>query len=141
MSHSETEKRILMTNDSTVQQNDRQRIETRVPQDTMRSILMLTLGLMMAVMLVVPLVGCKNMEGSYRVIEGSWGQAQSGAAIVFDNGHCNLYSPNDTYVFDDNELTVTGLLGGSITFEVTFIEDTVELHDGMTKLVLQRQGR
>jgi len=109
---------------------------------TRRRALMMALALALIGLLALPLAGCGNsIEGNYKVTEGSWGQASPGAAIVFDGGHCNLYSPSDTYSFSDDELTVTGLLGGSFTFKVTFDGDKVELQKGSTLLVLERQGK
>jgi len=82
-----------------------------------------------------------SLEGSYKVLSGTFGQAAPGVAIVFQNGHVNLYSPSDTYAFSNNELTVTGLLGGSITFKVSLDGKNIVLTNGDTKLTLQKQGQ
>jgi len=82
-----------------------------------------------------------SLEGSYKVLEGTYGQAQKGAAIVFSGGHCNLLSPNDTYAFNGSELTITGLLGGGGTFNVTFDGNKVVLSAGSTEIILEKQGQ
>lgn len=95
---------------------------------------------LLMIALALSLSGCggNSIEGKYRVIEGSFGQAQAGTAVVFDGKNCNLYSPQDTYVYGNGDLTVTGLLGGNISFEVDFDGKKVTLTNSDTTLVLER---
>lgn len=100
--------------------------------------------------LALALSACGNssfeIEGNWKATSdsGSWGQVMPGAAVVFDGSYCNVYSPRDTYVFEktDNggyELTVTGLLTGTTTFDVEVLSnDHIQLVTGSTTLDLER---
>lgn len=89
-----------------------------------------------------------EIEGKWKVVgNGSSGQMQKGAVIVFDGENCNVFSPGDTYAFyqDDDgsyRLDVTGLLGGSPSFEVTLEnDDHISLkHGKSTTVELKRVG-
>jgi hypothetical protein len=93
-------------------------------------------------------VGGFDIRGNWKVVGGvGWGQMQQSSAIVFKGGNCNVYSPNDTYVFykenDTYKLDVTGLLGGNTSFDVKVnSSDDIELStdDGVVRAVLKRMG-
>jgi len=99
--------------------------------------------------LVAALAGCSaafNIEGSWQVTQTTgFGQAQQGAIITFNGQNANLYSPQDTYAVQTNngttQLTVTGMLGGTSTFDVTITDNNnITLSAGTTKIVLKRAG-
>ena len=93
--------------------------------------------------LAAPLAACggsNKIEGNYIVVEGSFGQMQPGAAVVFNGSECNVFSPRDTYAFNGSTLTVTGLLGGNITFQVDINGKEVVLNNGSSRVVLERQS-
>lgn len=84
-------------------------------------------------------------------IEGKWQNVGSmsgwmvdrGSVIVFDGSYCSIYSPMDTYTFAKNGnqylLTVSGMIGGVITFDVTIQDnDHITLADDGIVFELQR---
>ena len=87
-----------------------------------------------------------DIQGNWTVTGGpGYGQAQQGAIISFsDDGHCNLYSPYDTYSFSKSgsnyQLSVTGVLGGNDSFDVIVSgNDTIDLRQGgQTVVTMQR---
>lgn len=99
-----------------------------------------------------------NVEKTYTSIKGftitgtwkntgsyTYGQAQSGAIIVFDGGHCNFFSPSDTYAFytegDHYRLDCTSPLGDTVSFTVRIIDENhIDIFNGqniveLTKIV------
>jgi hypothetical protein len=86
-----------------------------------------------------------DIVGQWKTVgEGSFGQAQSGAIIVFDGAHANLYSPNDTYALYEEggalKLSVTGLLGGTTTFTVDASDPDNIILNGPSTVELKRVG-
>ena len=87
-----------------------------------------------------------KIEGTWKQTgDATWGQAQKGAIINFkSNGQANLFSPSDSYAFykqgDSYRLDVTGLLGGSSSFDVEVVnKDKIELRQGgQLKVTLER---
>ena len=98
------------------------------------------------------LYGCGKASEKEFVIEGKWknigdytyGQVQSGAIVIFDGSHCNVYSPQDTYAFylegKEYRLDCTSVL---FTETVSFIvktedNDHIRIYNGSEYLLLQR---
>jgi len=86
------------------------------------------------------------IEGKWKNVgEGTFGQMQKGAVVIFDGMNCNVFSPNDTYAFYEESgryrLDVTGLLGGNPSFTVVPVdENNCELYYGSTVIALRRVG-
>ena len=69
-----------------------------------------------------------NITGKWKNTgSDDYGQAQSGAIVVFDGKNCNFYSPNDTYAFykegDHYRLDCTSMLFADT---VSFVVNTVD---------------
>lgn len=69
-----------------------------------------------------------DITGKWKNIgESGFGQAQSGAIIIFNGNRCNFYSPSDAYAFyldeDRYVLSLTSLLGESMAKTVYIIDD------------------
>ena len=81
-----------------------------------------------------------NLTGTWRVTSGVWGQATPGAVINFTNsGTCNLYSPQDTYVYSNGTLSGTGLLGGNYSFQVKVTDNShIDLIDSNVDIAMIR---
>lgn len=86
------------------------------------------------------------IEGKWKNTgEGTYGQMEQGAIVVFDGTNCNVLSPSDTYAFYEENgtyhLDVTGLLGGSPSFIVTIVDnDHIELTKSSISVSLTRVG-
>lgn len=84
-----------------------------------------------------------SIEGKWKSV-GSYGfgQAQSGAIVVFDGTNCNFFSPKDTYAFskdgDNYKLECTSFMStDTLTFTVkTVDEDNIDIYysDNVTEL-------
>lgn len=87
-----------------------------------------------------------SIEGKWKNVgETTWGQAQTGAIIVFDGKNCNYFSPNDTYAFymdgDDYKLDCTSPLGDTISSTVKIVDDNnIDIYSGSTVIELTRVG-
>ncbi len=73
-------------------------------------------------------VGNFSIEGKWKNVgEGTWGQMQEGAIIVFDGVNCNVFSPMDTYAFYDDGsgyvLDCTSPLGDTVDLDVDVVSD------------------
>ncbi len=84
------------------------------------------------------------------VLEGSWKQEwgsegglfawsnQNGRTVTFNDGHCNLWSPYDTYTVSNYtgegfKLNITGLLGGDPGYRVEIIDNNnIEIYQSST---------
>jgi len=69
-----------------------------------------------------------SIYGKWKNIgEGTYGQAQKGAIIVFDGNNCNFFSPSDTYAFYEDgdwyRLDCTSPFADTVTFTVKTIDD------------------
>lgn len=89
-------------------------------------------------------------------IKGTWknvgtttfGQAQSGSIIVFDDTHCNYYSPEDTYeVYREEDgqwslYCVSLIFNETLRFRLDIIDDdTVDIYYGSEAVRLERISR
>lgn len=77
--------------------------------------------------------------------DGTWGQMQSGAIVVFDGTNCNVYSPMDTYAFYDDGsgyvLDCTSPLAQTMTLDVDIVSnDEIILSIGGNHVELMRVG-
>ena len=87
-----------------------------------------------------------SIEGKWKNVgETTWGQAQTGAIIVFDGKNCNYFSPNDTYAFykdgDNYKLDCTSPLGDTISSTVKIVDDNnIDIYSGSTVIELTRVG-
>lgn len=87
-----------------------------------------------------------SIEGKWKNVgETTWGQAQTGAIIVFDGKNCNYFSPSDTYAFymdgDDYKLDCTSPLGDTISSTVKIVDDNnIDIYSGSTVIELTRVG-
>lgn len=85
-----------------------------------------------------------SIEGKWQNISSQSGwQVDPGSIIVFDGSNCAIYSPMDTYAFTKNGdkylLTVEGLMGGILEFDVTVKDaDHITLTNGGFVFELQR---
>lgn len=82
--------------------------------------------------------GTWKNTGSY-----TYGQAQSGAIIVFDGSRCNFLSPSDTYAFyaedDHYRLDCTSPLGDTVSFTVRIIDENhIDIFNGQNIVELTR---
>lgn len=92
-------------------------------------------------------------EWGYGFIKGTWknvgtttfGQAQSGSIIVFDDTHCNYYSPEDTYeVYREEDgqwslYCVSLIFNETLRFRLDIIDDdTVDIYYGSEAVRLER---
>jgi hypothetical protein len=105
-------------------------------------------GLLIAMATMAAVAACASgfsIQGTWKCVgDDGWGQAQPGAVVQFGKDTANLYSPQDTYAFykdgDSYRLDVTGVLGGTTSFEVNVLDDdNIELIEGKTLLELQRR--
>lgn len=84
------------------------------------------------------IIGTWQNNGSH-----TFGQAQSGAIIVFDGSHCNYFSPSDTYAFyvegEDYRLDCTSPLGETVSFTVRIIDENhIDIFYGQNNVELTR---
>ena len=82
--------------------------------------------------------GTWKNTGSY-----TYGQAQSGAIIVFDGSRCNFFSPSDTYAFyaegDHYRLDCTSPLGDTVSFTVRIVDENhIDIFNGQNIVELTR---
>lgn len=95
-------------------------------------------------------------EWGSEFIKGTWknvgtttfGQAQSGSIIVFDDTHCNYYSPEDTYeVYREEDgqwslYCVSLIFNETLRFRLDIIDDdTVDIYYGSEAVRLERISR
>ena len=95
-------------------------------------------------------------ERGSEFIKGTWknvgtttfGQAQSGSIIVFDDTHCNYYSPEDTYeVYREEDgqwslYCVSLIFNETLRFRLDIIDDdTVDIYYGSEAVRLERISR
>lgn len=95
-------------------------------------------------------------EGGSEFIKGTWknvgtttfGQAQSGSIIVFDDTHCNYYSPKDTYeVYREEDgqwslYCVSLIFNEALRFRMDIInDDTIDIYYGSEAVRLERVTR
>ena len=95
-----------------------------------------------------------NSTGSFEFVGTTWKQeygygsweGYNGRTITFyDDGHCSLWSPYDTYEIsnvtsDGFDLSIVGLLGGNPVYTVKIIDnDTIELYLSNHQFTLKRQ--
>ena len=87
-------------------------------------------------------------------IVGTWkntgssgfGQAQSGAIVIFDGANCNFFSPRDTYAFylDGGSYrldTTSFLFAETLSFSVRIVDiDQIEVNTGTPPTTLSRIG-
>ncbi|MCL2782414.1 MAG: hypothetical protein FWD80_00345 [Propionibacteriaceae bacterium] len=90
--------------------------------------------------------GVKAPPASFSIV-GTWlvvgnqgfGQAQPGAIVMFNGTQCNIYSPQDTYLYSNGKLSITGLLGGNFSFLVNYKDDNdIDLVDSTMTISLSR---
>ena len=86
-----------------------------------------------------------KIEGKWKNIgSGTFGQAQSGAIIVFDGTNCNFFSPQDTYAIskdgDNYKLDCTSYMStDTLTFTVkTVDQNNIDIYYGDTVVELTR---
>jgi hypothetical protein len=108
---------------------------------------LLAVALIVSLIFILAACGGFDIKGNWKVVGGTGsGQMQRDAVIVFDGDNCNVYSPNDTYAFYEDDgaykLDVTGLLGGNLSFDVEVKDkNNIELSsDGEVKAELKRVG-
>jgi len=90
--------------------------------------------------------GVKAPPASFSIV-GTWqvvgnqgfGQAQPGAIVMFNGTQCNIYSPQDTYMYSNGKISGTGLLGGNWSFLVNYKDDNdIDLVDSTMTISLSR---
>ncbi|MCL2654818.1 MAG: hypothetical protein FWD65_03855 [Coriobacteriia bacterium] len=97
------------------------------------------------------LAGCGlqpfDIQGSWKVTGGQgFDQAQVGGVVTFSNGHCNIYSPFDSYALtksgSDYQLSITGVLGGDSSYTVKVTDNNrISVYDGGQLVAeMQRSG-
>jgi len=81
-----------------------------------------------------------SIVGNWQVVGNQgWGQAQPGAIVMFNGSQCNLYSPQDTYLYSNGKISGTGLLGGNYSFLVNYKDDNdIDLVDSNVTISLSR---
>lgn len=86
-----------------------------------------------------------SVEGKWKNVgQGTFGQVQSGAIVVFDGTNCNVFSPKDTYAFykdgDNYRLDCTSFLfSETLSFTVKLVdEDHMDIFTGNGILELAR---
>jgi len=84
--------------------------------------------------------GSADISGTWKVTDGSYGQASPGAVIILlSNGKCSLYSPSDTCTYSNGTLSGTGLMGGNYSFKVTVVDSNhIKLEGSGTTISLSR---
>jgi len=113
----------------------------------MKKLVRVLLFVALGMLVLMPLSGCGSsfdIRGNWQVTSGQWGQATPGTVIVFNGSQCNLYSPKDTYGIsktsnNNYRLSVTGLLGGNFSFDVTVVDKNhIKLVNGSTSIEMKR---
>ncbi len=104
--------------------------------------------MLVAAALLLALAGCFaqpfEIGGAWKSVgDQAWGVVAPGTVVRFGDT-VNLFSPWDTWLYEEDgpgggELTVTGLLGGTYTFDVNVIDnDHIELVRDSYTLELER---
>lgn len=107
-----------------------------------------TMVLLASLALALALSGCGGepfeIGGAWKSVgDQSWGVVAPGTVVRFGDT-VNLFSPWDTWLYEEDgadggELTVTGALGGTYSFDVHVIDnDHIELTRGSYALELER---
>lgn len=98
------------------------------PINRRRRLISIMAAVAVALLALVTLTGCGSfsIKGTWQSVgDGTWGLVTAkGKTVTFEDTNCNLFSPRDTYLLEDNgdgtyKLTVTGLLGMGGEFTVT----------------------
>jgi len=81
-----------------------------------------------------------SIVGTWQVVgDQGFGQAQPGAIVMFNGTQCNIYSPQDTYMYSNGKISGTGLLGGNWSFLVNYKDNNnIDLVDSTLTISLSR---
>lgn len=93
--------------------------------------------------------GAEFIKGTWKNVgTTTFGQAQSGSIIVFDDTHCNYYSPEDTYeVYREEDgqwslYCISFIFNETLRFSLDIIDDdTVDIYYGSEAVRLERISR